>query len=104
LGKVNFLTFLLVEMADLKKRLDALEDRVSRLEKGGATAERSGSAKSETRKKRKSSGPNGYMKFSKEMRPKILAENPKMKSDVIAVAREIGKKWRALSEEEKKKY
>jgi hypothetical protein len=91
-------------MAELKKRLDALEDRVSRLEKGDATAARSGSAKSETRKKRKSSGPNGYMKFSKEMRPKILAENPKMKSDVIAVAREIGKKWRALSEEERKKY
>jgi hypothetical protein len=44
--------------------------------------------------KRKSSGPNAYMKFSKEMRPKIVAENPKMKSDVIAVAREIGKRWR----------
>jgi hypothetical protein len=90
-------------MADLKKRLDSLEERVSRLEKGDATA-RKGSAKAETRKKRKSSGPNGYMKFSKEMRPKIVAENPKMKSDVIAVAREIGKRWRALSEEEKKKY
>lgn len=89
-------------MADLKKRLDSLEERVSRLEKGDATAARS--AKGETRKKRKSSGPNGYMKFSKAMRPKIVAENPKMKSDVIAVAREIGKRWRALSEEEKKKY
>jgi hypothetical protein len=44
------------------------------------------------------------MKFSKEMRPKIVAENPKMKSDVIAVAREIGKRWRAMSEEERKKY
>lgn len=86
----------------MKKRLDDLEERVSRLEKGGATAARTG--KAETRKKRKSSGPNGYMKFSKEMRPKIIAENPKMKSDVIAVAREIGKKWRALSEEERKKY
>ncbi|NBO62284.1 MAG: hypothetical protein EBU82_15265 [Flavobacteriia bacterium] len=87
-------------MADLKKRMDDLEERVSRLEKGGATAGKKG----ETRKKRKSSGPNGYMKFSKEMRPKIVAENPKMKSDVIAVAREIGKRWRALSEEERKKY
>ena len=89
-------------MADLKKRMDSLEERVSRLEKGDSTAARS--AKGETRKKRKSSGPNGYMKFSKVMRPKIVAENPKMKSDVIAVAREIGKRWRALSEEEKKKY
>lgn len=89
-------------MADLKKRMDSLEERISRLEKGGATASRSG--KSETRKKRKSSGPNGYMKFSKEMRPRIISENPKMRSDVIAVAREIGKKWRALSDEEKKKY
>jgi hypothetical protein len=89
-------------MADLKKRIDSLEERISLLEKGGATASRKGM--SETRKKRKSSGPNAYMKFSKIMRPKIIAENPKMKSDVIAVAREIGKKWRALSEEEKKKY
>jgi hypothetical protein len=89
-------------MADLKKRLDSLEERVSRLEKGGAATAKAG--KSETRKKRKSSGPNGYMKFSKEMRPKIVAENPKMKSDVIAVAREIGKRWRAMSEEERKKY
>lgn len=88
----------------MKKRMDDLEERISRLEKGGATAARSGSVKGETRKKRKSSGPNAYMKFSKEMRPKIIAENPKMKSDVIAVAREIGKKWRALSDEEKKKY
>jgi hypothetical protein len=90
------------KMADMKKRLDDLEERVSRLEKGGATAGKKD--KGETRKKRKSSGPNGYMKFSKEVRPKILAENPKMKSDVIAVAREIGKRWRAMSEEERKKY
>lgn len=89
-------------MADLKKRIDSLEERISRLEKGGATASRKGMG--ETRKKRKSSGPNGYMKFSKEMRPRIISENPKMRSDVIAVAREIGKKWRALSDEEKKKY
>lgn len=48
--------------------------------------------------------PNGYMKFAAEMRPKILKEHPEMKSDVTQVAREIGKKWRALSAAEKAKY
>jgi hypothetical protein len=60
-----------------------------------------------TRKNRKQSGgkgPNGYMKFAKEYRPKVLEESPELKSDVVAVARKIGKAWRELSEEERKKY
>jgi hypothetical protein len=48
--------------------------------------------------------PNGYMKFAAEMRPQILNQHPEMKSDVTQVAREIGKKWRALSADEKAKY
>lgn len=49
-------------------------------------------------------GPNGYMKFMKEMRPKILKENPSMRSNVVAVAKKIGEAWRALPESERKKY
>jgi hypothetical protein len=49
-------------------------------------------------------GPNGYMKFAKEMRPKILKENPSMRSNVVAVAKKIGEAWRALPESERKKY
>ena len=49
-------------------------------------------------------GQNGYMKFASKMRPQILKEHPELKSDVVAVARKIGEKWRALSATEKAKY
>jgi hypothetical protein len=57
-----------------------------------------------TRKNRKQSGGNSYMNFAKNERSKVLSENPEMKSNVVAVAKEIGKRWRALSESERKKY
>jgi hypothetical protein len=44
------------------------------------------------------------MKFASKMRPQILKEHPELKSDVVAVARKIGEKWRALSDAEKKKF
>ncbi len=49
-------------------------------------------------------GPNGYMKFASKMRPQIIKEHPELKSDVVAVARKIGEKWRSLSAAEKAKY
>jgi hypothetical protein len=82
-------------MADLKKRMDALEERVSRLE-GGA---KSSAKKSSTRKARK---PSGFMKFSSKERKSVMAENPNIA--FADVGRELGKRWRALSEAEKKKY
>ena len=81
-------------MSDLKKRVDALEQRVSRLEGGG-----SGKAKSTTRKARKLSG---FMKFSSKERKSLMAKNPNMA--FADVGRELGKLWRALSDAEKKKY
>lgn len=45
-----------------------------------------------------------YMKFAQEARPKILKENPNMKSDIIGVGRRIGEMWRALSDAEKARY
>ena len=80
-------------MSDLKKRMDALEQRVSRLEGG------SGKAKSTTRKARK---PSGFMKFSARERKSVMAENPNIA--FADVGRELGKRWRALSEAEKKRY
>jgi hypothetical protein len=57
-----------------------------------------------TQKGGKKRGPNGYMKFSAEMRPKIIKEYPELKSDVVGVARKIGEAWRKMSDAEKKKY
>ena len=69
--------------------------------KGSATRKASASRKNQAGGKR---GPNGYMKFASKMRPQILKEHPELKSDVVAVARKIGEKWRALSDAEKKKF
>ena len=47
---------------------------------------------------------SGYMKFANKVRPAIMAESEKMRKDVTAVAREIGKRWRALTESQKKSH
>ncbi|NBO61644.1 MAG: hypothetical protein EBU82_11870 [Flavobacteriia bacterium] len=60
-----------------------------------------------TKKAKKAKGTrklSPYMKFAQEARPKILKENPEMKSDIIGVGRRIGEMWRALSEAEKARY
>jgi hypothetical protein len=58
-------------------------------------------AKKGTRKARKLSG---YMKFAQSARKQIVAENPSMRKNITAVAKEMGKQWRAMSEVEKKRY
>ena len=47
---------------------------------------------------------NPYMKFAQQERPKILRENPSLRSNVVAVARKIGEKWRSLSAAEKARF
>jgi hypothetical protein len=47
---------------------------------------------------------NPYMKFAKKIRPEILRQNPALRSDVVAVARKIGAKWRSMSDSEKARY
>lgn len=47
---------------------------------------------------------NPYMKFAQKARPEILKQNPHLKSDVVAVAKKIGAKWRSLSDAEKARY
>lgn len=77
---------------------------------GGKKSRRNASRKSrknQATRKNQAGGkraPNAYMKFASKMRPQILKEHPELKSDVVAVARKIGEKWRALSDSEKKKF
>ena len=47
---------------------------------------------------------SGYMKFVKAERARVVSENPKLKSDIMAVGREMGKRWRSMSDAEKAKY
>lgn len=47
---------------------------------------------------------SGYMKFVKAERSRVISENPKLKSDIMAVGKEMGKRWRSLSDAEKAKY
>eukprot|EP00457_Paulinella_chromatophora_P008209 gb/GEZN01008238.1/.p1 GENE.gb/GEZN01008238.1/~~gb/GEZN01008238.1/.p1 ORF type:complete len:260 (+),score=87.34 gb/GEZN01008238.1/:360-1139(+) len=46
--------------------------------------------------------PNPYMTFAAEMRKTVMKENPEMK--MTEVAKELGVRWRALSDKEKAKY
>ena len=45
---------------------------------------------------------NPYMKFANKHRKELMRANPKMKIPDIGKA--LGKKWRALSDSEKKSY
>lgn len=45
-----------------------------------------------------------YMKFAQEVRPKLVKENPELKSDIPGIGRKIGEMWRALSDSEKARY
>lgn len=45
---------------------------------------------------------SGYMKFAKETRPGIVTENPDLSFG--EVGKELGARWRALSDEEKAEW
>ncbi len=45
---------------------------------------------------------SGYMLFAKEIRPTIKEENPEMSFGELG--KELGARWRALSDEEKAEY
>jgi hypothetical protein len=67
-----------------------------------------GGAKKGKKEKKEKSGKtrklSPYMKFAQEARKNIIAEHPDWKSDIIKVGKEIGAKWRGLSDSEKAKY
>ena len=64
--------------------------------------EEEGGKKKKTRKSGKKRALSGFMKFSMKERPSVMKENPNI--EFGAVGKELGKRWRALSEAEKKKY
>jgi hypothetical protein len=45
---------------------------------------------------------SGFMKFSKQERASVLKENPGI--EFAGVGKKLGEKWRALSDDEKKRY
>lgn len=92
-GAANENAMNIVEEGGAKKGRKSRKTRKNRKE--GASAQEGGG------KKRKASG---FMRFSSEMRKTIGAEDPKMRSDVVAMAKEIGKRWRSMSDAEKAKY
>jgi hypothetical protein len=71
----------------------------------GETWRGGGGKRNRTRKTKQEGGKkamSGYMKFCQKMRPKILKENPGI--EFKDVGKQLGAKWRALSDSEKKAY
>ncbi len=97
---------------EIGKRWRALSDaeKAKYKSKGASMKTRKSSRKAKVarvEKKKTRKGPrkmSGYMKFAGKVRKEIVAENPSMRSDVTAVAKEIGKRWRAMSDAEKRKF
>jgi structure-specific recognition protein 1 len=58
--------------------------------------------KEKTRKSGKKRALSGFMKFSMKERASVLKENPHI--EFGAVGKELGKRWRALSDAEKKQF
>ena len=46
--------------------------------------------------------PNAYMNFVKKMRPEVVKENPDL--SFTDIGKRLGEMWRALTDEEKKKF
>jgi len=60
-----------------------------------------------TKKAKKSKGTrklSGYMKFAQEVRPRLLKENPALRTDIPSIGRKIGEMWRNLTAAEKARY
>jgi structure-specific recognition protein 1 len=67
-----------------------------------AEVEETGGKKGKTRKAGKKRALSGFMKFSMKERASVMKENPGIAFG--AVGKELGKRWGALSDAEKKKY
>lgn len=70
--------------------------------KKGEVVEEATDKKNKTRKSGKKRALSGFMKFSMKERASVLKENPGI--EFGAVGKELGKRWGALSEAEKKKF
>ena len=70
--------------------------------KKGVVVEEETAKKGKTRKSGKKRALSGFMKFSMKERAAVLKENPGIAFG--AVGKELGKRWGALSDAEKKKF
>lgn len=70
--------------------------------KKGEVVEEATGKKNKTRKSGKKRALSGFMKFSMKERASVLKENPGI--EFGAVGKELGKRWAALSDAEKKKF
>jgi hypothetical protein len=76
-------------------------------QQGGKKKKRNNNTKNVMKKAKKAKGTrklSGYMKFAQEVRPRILKENPALRSDIPGMGRKIGEMWRSLSANEKARY
>ena len=64
--------------------------------------ERKEAGEVEGKPKRRAPRNNGYIRFSKQMYPKVLEENPNLAFEEVGM--ELGVRWRALSDAEKARY
>jgi len=85
-----------------KKKTSSKGKKRKREETDDEDSEDSESSESEDEPKTKIYIPSPYIIFCKEMRSEVVSENPEM--DFIEVTREIGKRWRELSDEDKEEF
>lgn len=89
------------EKAKYAKKGASMNTKTKKTKKAKKGLEEEG-GKKKTRKSGKKRALSGFMKFSMKERPSVMKENPNI--EFGAVGKELGKRWRALSEAEKKKY
>ena len=89
------------EKAKYAKKGASMKTKTKKAKKAKHVEEETGK-KGKTRKSGKKRALSGFMKFSMKERASVMKENPGIAFG--AVGKELGKRWGALSDAEKKKY
>ena len=89
------------EKAKYAKKGASMKTKTKKAKKSKHAEEETGK-KGKTRKSGKKRALSGFMKFSMKERAAVMKENPGIAFG--AVGKELGKRWGALSDAEKKKY
>ena len=90
------------EKAKYAKKGASMKTKTKKAKKAKHVEEETGGKKGKTRKSGKKRALSGFMKFSMKERASVMKENPGIAFG--AVGKELGKRWGALSDAEKKKY
>jgi structure-specific recognition protein 1 len=89
------------EKAKYAKKGASMKTKTKKAKKAKHVEEETGK-KGKTRKSGKKRALSGFMKFSMKERASVMKENPGIAFG--AVGKELGKRWGALSDAEKKKF